>query len=59
MGVIAPTVPQRIASLLSYIIYGIALAIRLYWMWRNGCEYSQSLEFGSYAGQLDTGHGAK
>jgi transposase len=33
------------------------LAIRLYWMWRNGCGYSRSLEFGSYAGQLGTGHG--
>jgi hypothetical protein len=38
---------------------GRRLAIRLYWMWRNGCEYSQSLEFGSYAGKLVTGHGAK
>ena len=35
------------------------LAIRLYWMWRNGCEYSRSFEFGSYAGQLGTGHGVK
>ncbi len=35
------------------------LAIRLYWMWRNGSEYSQSLEFGSYAGQLGTAYGAK
>jgi transposase len=33
------------------------LAVRLYWMWRNSCEYSPSLEFGSYAGQLVTGHG--
>jgi transposase len=33
------------------------LAVRLYWMWRNGREYSQSVEFGSYAGQLATGHG--
>jgi transposase len=33
------------------------LAIRLYWMWRNGWEYSQSVKFGSYAGQLVTGHG--
>jgi transposase len=31
----------------------------LYWMWRNGCEYSPSLEFGSYAGQPGTGHGGK
>jgi len=28
-------------------------------MWRNGYEYSQSLEFGSYAGKLGTGHGVK
>ena len=35
------------------------LAVRLYWMWRNGCEYSQSVEFGSYAGELGTGHGVK
>jgi transposase len=33
------------------------LAVRLYWMWRNGWEYSQLVEFGSYAGQLVTGHG--
>jgi transposase len=33
------------------------LAVRLYWMWRNGWEYSQSVKFGSYAGQLATGHG--
>ena len=35
------------------------LAVRLYWMWRNGWDHSQSLEFGSYAGQLGTVHGAK
>jgi transposase len=35
------------------------LAVRLYWMWRNGWEYSQSVEFGSHAGQLATGHGVK
>jgi transposase len=33
------------------------LAVRLYWMWRNGWEYAQSVEFGSYAGELATGHG--
>jgi transposase len=33
------------------------LAVRLYWMWRNGWEYAQSLEFGSHTGQLVTGHG--
>ena len=35
------------------------LGVRLYWMWRNGCEYSPSLEFGSHAGQLGTVHGVK
>jgi len=35
------------------------LAMRFYWMWRNGCAYSPSLEFGSYAGQLGTGRGVK
>jgi transposase len=39
------------------VAMGRRLAIRLYWMWRNGCEYSQLAEFGSYAGQLGTGHG--
>jgi transposase len=41
------------------VAMGRRLAIRLYWMWRNGCEYSPSLELGSYAGQLVTGHGAE
>jgi transposase len=35
------------------------LAVRLYWMWRNGWDYSQLVEFGSHAGKLGTGHGAK
>jgi transposase len=33
------------------------LAVRLYWMWRNGWEYVQLVKFGSDAGQLGTGHG--
>ena len=33
------------------------LAVRLYWMWRNGWDYSQLVEFGSNAGKLATGHG--
>ena len=41
------------------VAMGRKLGVRLYWMWRNGCEYSQLLEFGSYAGQLGTGHGVK
>ena len=41
------------------VAMGRRLAVRLYWMWRNGCEYSPSLEFGSYAGQPGTGHGGK
>jgi transposase len=41
------------------VAMGRRLAVRLYWMWRNGCKYSQSIEFGSYAGELGTGHGVK
>jgi transposase len=41
------------------VAVGRRLAIRLYWMWRNGCEYSPALEFGSYVGQLATGQGVK
>jgi transposase len=41
------------------VAMGRRLAVRLYWMWRNGCEYSPSLEFGSYAGQLEIGNGVK
>jgi transposase len=35
------------------------LAVRLYWMWRKGWDYSQLVEFGSNAGKLVTGHGVK
>ena len=41
------------------VAMGRRMAIQLYWMWRNGCEYSQSVQCGSYAGQLGTGHGVK
>jgi transposase len=41
------------------VAMGRRLAIKLYWMWRNGCESSQSGKCGSYAGQLGTGHGVK
>jgi Transposase IS116/IS110/IS902 family len=34
------------------VAMGRRLGVRLYWMWRNGCEYSPLMEFGSYAGQL-------
>ena len=33
------------------------LAVRLYWMWRNGWDYAEWMKFGSHAGQLGTGHG--
>jgi transposase len=33
------------------------LAVRLYWMWRNGWEYSKWAKFGSNAGQLVLGQG--
>jgi hypothetical protein len=38
---------------------GRRLGVRLYWMWRNDCEYSPSLEFGSHAGELGTGNGGQ
>ena len=41
------------------VAMGRRMAIRLYWMWRNGCDYSPSFEFGSYAGQLATRHGVQ
>ena len=41
------------------VAMGRKLGVRLYWMWRNECAYSPSLEFGSYVGQLATGHGLK
>ena len=41
------------------VAMGRRLAVRLYWMWRNGCEYLQPVEFGSHAGQLVTGPGVK
>jgi transposase len=41
------------------IAMGRRLGVRLYWMWRNRCEYSPSFEFGSHAGQLETGHGVR
>ena len=39
------------------VALGRRLGTRLYWMWRSGRDYSPSLEFGSHAGQLGTGHG--
>jgi len=41
------------------VAMGRRMAIRLYWMWRNGCEYSPSFEFGSYVGELEIVHGVK
>jgi len=41
------------------VAMGRRMAIRLYWMWRNGCEYSPSFEFGSYVGQPGTRHGVQ
>ena len=32
--------------------------VRLYWMWRNGWEYSEWVKFCSNAGQLGTADGA-
>ena len=41
------------------VAMGRRLAARLYCMWRNGCEYSPSFEFGSHAGKLGTGDGVR
>ena len=41
------------------VAMGRRLAVRLYWMWRNGCDYSESVGFGSYAGQLGNTYGVK
>jgi transposase len=41
------------------VAMGRRMGIRLYWMWRNGCDYSPSFEFGSYAGQLAVRHGVQ
>ena len=41
------------------VALGRRLGVRLYWMWRNDCDYSPSLEFGSHVGQLGNGHGGK
>jgi transposase len=41
------------------VAMGRRLAIKLYWMWRTGCEYSQAVKCGSYAGQLGIVHGVK
>jgi transposase len=35
------------------------LGVRLYWMWRNGWEHVQLVNFGSNAGPLGAGHGVK
>ncbi len=52
-------VAMRRHKSIAKVAMGRKLGVRLYWMWRNGCEYSPSLEFGSYVGQLGTGHGVK
>jgi transposase len=41
------------------VAMGRRLAVRLYWIWRNGCEHSSSFESGPYAGQLGSGYGVK
>jgi transposase len=41
------------------VAMGRRLGVRLYWMWRKGWDYQQVLQFGSHAGQLETGHGVK
>jgi len=40
---------RRIAK----VAMGRKLAVRLFWMWRKGWDYSQVVEFGSHAGPLE------
>ena len=35
------------------------LAVRLYWMWRNGCDYEQWKKFGSHVGQPGNRYGVQ
>jgi transposase len=35
------------------------LAVRLFWMWRKGWDYSQVVEFGSHAGPLEATPGGQ
>jgi transposase len=35
------------------------LAVSLYWMWRKGFDYPQTLQFGSHAGEPGYVHGVK
>jgi transposase len=35
------------------------LAVHLYWMWRQGWDYQQLQQFGSYAGELGNRHGVQ
>ncbi|MGA8274626.1 MAG: IS110 family transposase [Candidatus Sulfotelmatobacter sp.] len=35
------------------------LAVRLYWMWRKGCDYEQMKKFGSHAGEPGSRHGVQ
>ena len=35
------------------------LAVRLFWMWRKGWDYSQVVEFGSHAGHLEATPGGQ
>jgi hypothetical protein len=47
------------AQSIAEVAIGRRLAVRLYWMWGNGCENSASVGFGWYAGQLESGNGVK
>lgn len=46
---------RRIAK----VAMGRKLAVRLFWMWRKGWDYSQLVEFGSHAGQLEANPGGQ
>jgi len=48
---------MRQQKCIAKVAMGRKLAVRLYWMWRREWDYQQFRKFGSYAGELGTGHG--
>ena len=62
IGVPSPEAPVPIPgnaprSVYRQVAMARKLAVRLNWMWRNGWDYAQAVEFSSHAGQLEETHG--
>jgi len=50
---------QRRGRKIAKVAMARRLAVRLYWMWRNGYDYAEWKKFSPHAGQLGTGVGVK